>query len=75
MKLKLKFCGPNIVSTVMLAAPIKIGCAISLEAEFVKEPSLVDLRRIWEIERTFNELTTARLHVDLIDDEREASHG
>jgi len=69
MKLKLKFHGPNTVADVTRQQPLQIGHAISFETELVRdsEPTLNDMRRIWELERTFNELTKGRLHVEILE--------
>ena len=31
------------------------------------EPTLTEAKRFWEMERTFNDLTTGRLHIDLLE--------
>jgi hypothetical protein len=71
MKLKLKFHGPNTVSNTTKEAPIQIGHAISFETPLLKSERMTDLQlmqRIFEMERTFNELTAGRLHVSIEDD-------
>lgn len=63
---KLKFHGPNTVGIVTREEPIKVGHAISFETEIMAETMpLADVKRFWEMERTFNELTKGRLHVEI----------
>lgn len=67
-KLKLKFHGPNVVSVVTREEPLKIGHAVSFETEILADTcSLNDIKRFWEMERTFNELTKGRLHVEIVE--------
>lgn len=67
MKLKLTFHGPNTVGIVTREEPIKVGHAISFVTETIGDVSLRDAKRFWDMERTFNELTQGRLHVELED--------
>ena len=69
MKLKLTFSGPNTVAATTKAEPIPIGHAVSFTTEVLSETtSLKDAARFWEMERTFNELTKGRLHVELFEE-------
>lgn len=69
MKLKLTFNGPNIVSCTTREKEMGVGHAISFTTELLEETTkLKDIKRVWEMERTFNELTKGRLHVELIEE-------
>lgn len=69
MKIKILFKGPNTVADTIKTAPIEIGHGISFTTELVKtDPSLTELKRLWEMESTFNELTKGRMHLDIIDE-------
>lgn len=68
LKLKLTFHGPNVVSIVTKKEPLQVGHAVAFETEILADPCpLADLKRFWEMERTFNELTRGRLRIDVIE--------
>lgn len=69
MRLKLTFKGPNVVSITTKEEPIKIGHAISFIVDTLSDESLslADIKRIWDIERSFNDLTKGRLYVELLE--------
>jgi len=68
-RLKLKFHGPNVVASTTKSEFMKIGHAISFSTELLlaenEHPTLDDVKRFWEMERAFNELTKGRLHVEI----------
>lgn len=65
---KLKFNGPNTVSNTTREEPMKIGHAIAFETEILADTcTLNDQKRFFEMERTFNELTKGRLHVEVFE--------
>lgn len=66
MILKMTFKGPNTVADVTRQQPLEIGHAISFTTKLIRPPRHEDYQRIFEMERTFNELTNGRLHVHLI---------
>lgn len=69
MKLRLKFHGPNTVAITNREAPLQLGHAVSFVTELIIDPPTVnDAMRFFEMERTFNELTKGRLHVELVEE-------
>ncbi len=67
MKLKLTFKGPNVIADTTRTHLISIGHAVGFDVEILKEElTVADCQRFFEMERTFNELTRGRLHVQLV---------
>lgn len=67
MKLKLTFHGPNtmlVLNDVAFTDPPRL---VTLTTDVVAELTTADLRRVWEMERAFNELTKGRLHVEVLE--------
>lgn len=62
MKLKLKFF--NVRETSIPVRPLTVDT--TLEVDLGREPTEEDNRRILEMERTFNELTSGRLHASIV---------
>lgn len=72
MKLRLTFRGPNIVSNTTKTEPMGIGHAIAFETVMADgyvpgDRSLYWLQRIFDMERTFNEVTKGRVHIEVIE--------
>jgi len=49
----------------------EVGKDIVVTVQAKESISLPDLARLWALEQAFNELTYGRLHVNLLDDEKE----
>jgi hypothetical protein len=68
LMLRLKFHGPNTLKIGVAIEPIPVGQSVSFETEVLSErTSLAESKQFWEMERTFNELTKGRLHVELFE--------
>lgn len=68
MKIKLTFKGPIVVTGMTTAAPIPMGHAVSFETAVARGDAMTldDIKRFWDMEQAFNELTAGRLHIELI---------
>lgn len=70
MKIKLTFHGPNTIATAGTKTGVGfvLDSPITLTTDLLDESTkLKDLKRFWDMERAFNELTRGRLHVEVLE--------
>lgn len=71
MKIKFTFMGHEVVAVLDDGTRrLRLGNKMMLEVGLTEDADAggqETLRRIWEMERAFNELTRGRLHVELLD--------